>query len=232
MVKINERSASLVLLLLILADLVFIALHFVEALTPLLQGSLYSLERDGGYPEVYQYLKWFWIVVLLLYLAKSRKSFGYTAWVLVFTYFLLDDAMSIHEGVGRTIAGRLSVTPPFGLRLQDLGELAVSAIAGVVLSAVVAWAYLSESRSFRKASQDMLILLLALVFFGVLIDMLHMALQLDRDQQLVAGAVEDGGEMVVASIIFWYVFLLSVRADRTDAGIVAAIRAMLVRRAG
>lgn len=70
----------------------------------------------------------------------------------------------IHETVGEVIAGNLSLRAPFGLRLQDLGELAVTATAGVILLAVVGWAYWRGSQAFKRVSQDLLLLILVLVF--------------------------------------------------------------------
>ena len=59
----------------------------------------------------------------------------------------------------------------------------------------------------------MLLLILALVFFGVGVDMAHIAIKLGRKVNFIFGVVEDGGEMLVASLILWYVFLLSIREE-------------------
>jgi hypothetical protein len=176
--NINEHSTSLFLILLLCADIAFIALHSIDALTPFLNNPFYSLGTERGYPEMYQYLKWFWISILFVYVSILRRSFNYIVWALVFTYFLCDDALSIHEIVGNHIARNLILTPPFGLRLQDLGELAVSAAAGVFLLSLVIWAYLHGSQAFKKMSQDMLLLILALAFFGVVVDMAHISIDL------------------------------------------------------
>ena len=44
---------------------------------------------------------------------------------------------------------------------------------------------------------------MAVAFFGVVVDMLHAAMPWGR---CVWGLVEDGGEMLMMSIIVWYVF--------------------------
>lgn len=212
---INEHSTLLLLLLLLCADLAAIALHSINSLTPFLKNPFLSLSKDGGYPETYQYLKWFWIVVLLVYISISRRTFGYAVWGLVFTYFLCDDALQIHERVGNRIAWHLTVTPPLGLKFQDLGELAVSAAAGVILLSLVAWAYSRGSQAFKKISQDLLLLILALVLFGVVFDMAHSAIRLGWKVEFILGVIEDGGEMLVASLILGYVFGLSARAENT-----------------
>jgi hypothetical protein len=209
----DEHGAALLLLLLLCADLAFILLHSLNALTPLLDEPLLSVERDNSYPELYQWLKWFWIIILWLYVAKSKRSFSYIAWGLVFTYFLLDDALTIHENVGRQIADNLTLTPPLGLRLQDLGELAVWAVAGMILSLLVAWAYWRGSQAFKKMSRDMLLLIIILVFFGVVFDMVQMAVDLGDTVHFILGLLDDGGEMLVGSLILWYVFLLAIRHE-------------------
>jgi hypothetical protein len=211
----TERSASLLLLLLLCADLAFILLHSLNALTPLLNEPLLSVERDNSYPELYQWLKWFWIIILWVYVAKSRRSFSYVAWGLVFTYFLLDDVLTIHENVGRQIADSLTLTPPLGLRLQDLGELAVWVVAGLILLFFVTWAYWRGSVAFRRMSWDMLLLVSVLIFFGVVFDMAQIAVDLGDNVHFILGLLDDGGEMVVGSLILWYVFLLAIR-DEND----------------
>jgi len=227
----NERSASLFLMLLLCADLAFIALYSIDTLTPFLTDNpLYELGRDRGYPELFQYLKWLWIIILLIYVSASSRSLRYIAWGLVFTYFLCDDAFSIHEKIGKHLAENLTLTPPFGLRLRDLGELAVSAAAGVILSSVVIWTYVPGSQSFKKFSQDMLLLILVLAFFGVVVDMVDIAIEWGWTVEVILSVIEDGGEMLVASLIAWYVFLQSVRDEDTGSYLRDLVRLVLTRR--
>ena len=170
---INERSASLLLLLLFSADFVFIAVHCIQELTPLINDELYSIGRDRGYSEIFQYIKWFWIIVLFTYLTISRHSFSYVAWGVTFLYLLCDDSLGIHEKVGRLVTGNLGFEPPFGLYPRDIGELAVSALAGITLTPLLIWAYLRGSQAFKNMSRDMLLLILLLAFFGVAVDTVH-----------------------------------------------------------
>lgn len=228
--NINVHSASLFLILLFCADLAFIALHSIEALTSFLNSSLFSITKDRSYPEIYQYLKWFWIIILLAYISILMRSFSYIAWSLVFIYFICDDALSIHEIVGKYLAGQLTFTPPLGLRLQDIGELAVTATAGTILLPIVVLAYFRGTEAFKKMSRDMLLLILALVFFGVFVDMLHISIQLGWKVSFILGVIEDGGEMLVGSLILWYVFRLSVCDENTTSYLFDFVRAALTRR--
>ena len=82
----------------------------------------------------------------------------------MFTYFLCDDALQIHEIVGKHIANHLNFIPLFNLRLQDFGELAVSTSAGVILLSIIVWSYFHGSYALKKMTVDMLLFIFALVF--------------------------------------------------------------------
>ena len=206
--QFKETSASTFLLLLLVADCAFIFLHFLM-LTPLLNSPLFSLERDHGYPEIYQYIKELWIVVLLLSILIKTRAVGYSVWALLFLYLLFDDALEIHETFGGYIATRLEFTPFLGLRAQDFGELAVSAMSAALLLTSLIFPYVRGLGAFKQVTRHLLLLLLALAFFGIFVDMVHIALMGWKASYLL-GVVEDGGEMIVISIIAWYVFLLNV----------------------
>ena len=227
---LNERSASVFLILLLCGDLVFIVLHFVNELIPVLSNPLLSIEKDRGYSEMYQYLKFFWIIALLIHVSLKSRSLNYVAWAFVFTYFLFDDALQIHERVGSRIAANLNFMPPLGLRLQDFGELAVTATAGILLSLTLIWAYRGGSQMFRKVSQDITLLIFLLVFFGVVVDMAHVAIRLGGEVYFILGVIEDGGEMLSVSLVLWYTFRLETRSDNTDCYLCDLVRIVLTRR--
>ena len=127
----NESSASLILKLLLCRDFIFITLHIINRRTPFLNNDNFSINFDRGYPEIYQYIKFLSIIILLVYVSKVTRSFGYVVWILLFTYFLCDDALQIHETVGGYIAKNLNFTPPLNLRPQDIGEMGVSVTVGL-----------------------------------------------------------------------------------------------------
>ena len=211
---LNERSASVFLLLLLCGDLAFVVMHFISALTPVFSSPLLNIEKDRGYPEMYQYLKFLWIIALLLSLASANRAIHYVAWAVVFAYFLLDDALKVHEWAGRRFAASFTFIPPFGLRLRDLGELAITATVGVLLLPILGWAYRRGSRMFRKVSQDLTLLILVLVFFGVVVDVAHEAVDWGWKARFIVGVIEDGGEMVSVSLALWFTFLTKVRGDK------------------
>ncbi len=206
----NIPSASLLLLLLLIGDFSFVLLHIKNSLSENWI-ELFSLDIDGSYAEAFQYLKWLWIVALLIFISIKRSTFSYIAWALVFTYFLADDGLQLHEKLGETFAKDYQLKEIFGLRPQDLGELAITAMAGFVLFIALAWAYLKAGSSFRKMSHDMLLLIFALVILGVGVDMLHSAVHPGRIMDFIFIMVEDAGEMIIASVMVWYVFILALK---------------------
>lgn len=220
----HKSNATQFLVLLLFADFAFVVIHFVSFYTPYLNFEINSLYYDWTLPEIYQYFKWLWIIILLIYVSRKRRSFGYMAWALVFTYFLLDDALQIHERFGAYVTRNFDFIPPFGLRVADIGEMAISAIVGMSLFFLIAWAYVKGKQAFKKVSQEMLLLIFALVFFGVGADMVLLAINLGGLKGHILGVIEDAGEMWVASLILWYVFVLSTRDKNTRSYICYILR--------
>lgn len=208
---LSERGVVYFLLFLLAVDLAFVVLHFLP-LFGVLDNSQFSLEKDRGYPEIYQYIKIFSIAILLLSVFVKTKVISYFVWSMLFLYLLLDDALRIHESLGGYIATQMSFAPAFGLRAKDFGELVVSAIAALIFLAPLALLYTSGSAALKAESIFLFSLLVALAFFGILVDMLHVAVKVGWKVSFLLGVVEDGGEMVVISITAWYVFILHGRS--------------------
>ncbi len=230
MTDLNEGSASLLMMLLLGGDLVFIVLHFLNISTTIFTDPLLSIERDRGYPEMYQYLKYFWIIALLLLIAWKNRAWRYVVWGGVFAYLLADDSLRIHERIGSLIAAHLGFEPRLGLRLQDFGEMAVSATAGSLFLFSLLLIYKGGSRIFKKTSQDITLLILILVFFGVVLDMASTAVNMGWKVSFMLGVIEDGGEMLSVSLLTWYFFLLSVRSDMDACYLCDLVRMVITRR--
>ena len=227
----DERAAQFLLWLLLAADFAYIILHILYKTTTLLNSSYFSLKRDLGYSEFFQYAKFLWIIMLLIYVVKVTGTRGFLSWGAVFLYFLLDDAFQIHEDIGERIAGALDFVPLFNLRLQDIGEAAVYAFAALLLMPVVALAYERGSRLFRGISKDILFLLLILICFGFFVDMAEIAADQGVFVEETLGLVDDGGEMLVTSALFWYVFRLALRKGTIETFILDRLRIRAGQRA-
>lgn len=134
----------------------------------------------------------------------------------MFTIFLFDDALLLHQKIGDYVAVMLNASPFYYLAVQSrYFELGVLAIAGFFLLALLAWASHRSDPIFRKVSTDLLLFIAALVFFGLVVDIAEW-LRLGRTIVFVLGFVEDGGELAVYSLIVWYVYLLAIRHGKPD----------------
>jgi hypothetical protein len=205
----EDSAASDLLLLLLAADIFFICLHF---LTQTRYGSpLFSLEVDGSYSELFDYIKEFWIIILFVSMFVRKKITGFLVWSGLFLYLLLDDSLRIHEVVGGYISTELGLHSLLSLRGKDFGELAVSALVGGVFFSLLSVFYIKGTSLFKRASRHLVLFLFCIAFFGVFVDMIHMVIKGDIIT-FVLGVVEDGGEMIVMSVIVWYVFLINLRA--------------------
>lgn len=172
---------------------------------------------DNGIAEHWQYLKWGGLALALAYYAASQRAAIYVVWSLLFVYLLVDDSQQIHETYGVVIADALGLRPAFGLRAQDFGELIVTALAAVPLFGAITLIYLfAARREDRVFTHTMVALFVALAFFGVGIDMLDIMVPW-RWLALTLNIVEDGGEMIVATIMAAYVTGSLIRACRLAA---------------
>jgi hypothetical protein len=203
------------LLLLILTDLAFLILHLLYTYTDLLPGNNFSLALDGGYAEFFQYIKEFWIVILFLLLGVRQRQLAYLIFAGIFLYFLIDDSFTLHEIYGAFLADSLAFQPLFGLRAIDFGELIVSAVFGALLFAALGISYYLSDPGTRKISRTVIAMVLVLALFGVLIDMVDIMLrQLGGSE--ITGTIEEFGEMLVMSVITWYVFGLDLNHPVTE----------------
>jgi hypothetical protein len=213
--KMSGHSASLLLLLVLSADFVFIVLHIIIGIFDP-NPALCDISGICAFMNVYHLIKLFWITVLLAYLLIRTEYRGYVSWILMFTFFLFDDALLIHQNIGDQIAKSFAAHPALNPGLPPrFFELAVLAIAGMVLLAVVAWTYFRSPYEFRKISNDMLLFIALLVFFGLIVDVAT-TIKLQSPVIFGLGIVEDGGELAVDSLIVCYVFLLAIRNGKPD----------------
>ena len=195
------------LVLLVAADLVFIVLHILAINTDLINRRLFLMGKDDGYAEVYQYIKEFWVVILLAYLFVRRPSYLFASWCLVFSYIFVDDALGVHQHVGGVITGYFGFNGAFGLPGYQFGEFVFAAIVGALLLIVIGASSLLSSKKQRSVSNSLLFLLLGFFFFSFFFDFIH-EFFMDAEFRWIFTAIEDGGEMVVMSVIAWYLFYL------------------------
>jgi hypothetical protein len=203
------------LLLLVVVDLIFILVHAMHAWSPWMNASHFSLESESGMAAQYQYTKQVWLSICLgLALLQTRRT-AFFGWGLIFAFLLLDDILMIHERSGRLLAGTLGFPALFGLRPQDLGEVVMAAAIGIIAIALVVIVHRRGEAQSRQLSADLMFLLVALAVFGVFFDVLH-TIMFFRAPALAQAfsLVEDGGEMLVVSLITAYVFDITSNGGR------------------
>lgn len=202
--KLSNAGIKLLYLFLV-TDLSFLLLHLIYSYTELISNEAFSLDKDRGYSEIFQYIKEYWIALLLSFLAVQKRTLLYFSWSLLFFYLLLDDATELHERFGFLISNRLNFTDMFSLRAIDFGELIVSAGAGLFFLILIGITHRFSDRSSRKTSKSLIILLFALTFFGVIVDMLHIVFKTPLLDAIFV-SIEDGGELMIMSLIVCFVF--------------------------
>lgn len=206
-VKLDLKDNSTRLLYLLLAtDLVFIFIHLLYSYGGFISNSAFSLAQERGYAEIFQYIKEYWIVLLLGVLAVKQRSVLYISWSLLFFYLLLDDSLSIHETLGEIASIRLGFQPMFNLQAKDFGEVLVSVCVGSFFLLVLAISYRFANRTPRETSRYLIIMLFFLAAFGIAVDVLHSMLRFSSLLEPLLAMLEDAGEMVVMSVIVWVVF--------------------------
>ena len=77
-------------------------------------------------------------------------------------------------------------------RAQDFGELTVSLVVAALFLVPVSVLCWSHSEGFRHVSKHLVVLLLALTVFGIVVDMLHVAIDMGWKISFLLGVIEDG----------------------------------------
>jgi hypothetical protein len=205
----TRRKILGLLALLLLIDGLFILLHLLY-LEAILHDDLFRLDWERSYAEFFQYAKMVVIILLLLALNRRQPAAVHWHWLLLFGYFLLDDAFMIHETVGGILVTRLNLPGLWGARPQDLGELLVYAATGLFFLITLLLTYFRSDQAARRLSHYLLLLMVALLFFGVFLDLPQYMVS-DPALFRWLTILEDGGEHLVMSVTVG--FLLTRRID-------------------
>lgn len=214
------RAVRLFLLLLVCGDLVYMAIHIGYLTVPGMHGARYSLETDGGPAESYQYMKQLWLALCLMTAFLRRRHLVLLAWSGFFVFLLLDDALQLHERGGLWLGRRFGFPVLAGLRPEDFGELIVAGMVGASLLLVLAGAWWRDREPTWRLSKELLILTGALAAFGVLLDSVHVIAYFRAPMMSDPLAfIEDGGELLIVSMMTAYALDLAIRGTTDPAGL-------------
>ncbi|MGL4235167.1 hypothetical protein [Tabrizicola sp.] len=198
----------------ILVDLCFIlvnVLAIVARKASLISGVPEMLEvtNDGALPEDFNYLKWAVIVLALCWLAIRKRWLAPALWALVFMMILADDALQLHERLGHEVSVNSALPSNSLLYGDDLGEILVFVAMGLVAIVLTTALFKRQGVADRTLSLRYALIIAGLGFFGVGVDALHQVMahllqgaSFSSALPRLLGLIEDGGEMIVASIAF------------------------------
>ena len=154
------------------------------------------ITTDGGVPEWFNYLKTLLVVALLVRLARTTWQPIYASLALVFLVVVLDDAMEIHETVGKSLARALDIPRVLGLRGRDVGEVMTWMLLGALVVPLLLLALPRSTRVHRGNGLALLLSFGALVVCGVVVDQLGPLSDVFHGAGVLLDVVEDGGEML------------------------------------
>lgn len=178
----------------------------------------FAINIDGSYAEWFEYLILAIIVMSLGRLALNFRRPIYFAFLFIFTYYLADDSLQIHEILGGFLAHRLALPEAFGLRGQDFGEMATWALFGVPLLGFLCFALWRSDGRHRSVGLTLTGWFFVLAFFGLVVDMGTVLVHDQFPWNLIVEFVEDGGEMAVVAVIM--ALTLAVPAYLREEGVV------------
>ena len=202
----TEQNRKLILALIVI-DILFLILHIARLGIGWPAHNAFNIGVDWGYAEIYQYAKEFYIASALILIASQRRRATFVVWSVFFSFLLLDDSLQFHERLGTGIGRSLDIESFFGLDGHVVGEILASAAFGIVfLIPILSLTFLSrKNRIGDWEHASLFFLTICLVFFGVAIDALKNYVP---NLEFIFDVVEDGGEMIVLSIVAWFVYVI------------------------
>lgn len=210
--SLTSHGHQQLLVLLLIADLSFVVLHILYIYFGWFSTSLYSLSRDRGYAEFFQYTKELWIIYLLIVLAIRHRKWLLSIFSALFVYFLIDDSLELHEKLGEFLAQYFGFQPALGLRAVDFGELLVYGMFFLLFGISIALGYHLSDPADRRVARYLVVLVIILAGFGVFLDMIGIIVGHPEAERFML-ILEEGGELLVMSVICWFVYNLNLQFD-------------------
>lgn len=199
--------------LLLLVDLLLITSHVTRGIWQEPTSRLFDLTVETGYGEFFQAVKSGWCVVVLACLAWWRRSWLYVAWGGVCVFLVADDVLSLHEFAGSWIGRTMG---DGSQSAAHWGEVIFLAGVGVLIVPIAWLSWRFPRRWDRLWLRRLTVLVGALAFFGVVVDALHSFVFWHHTLTLTMTTIEDGGELVVMSLILAVLVAAHVLGHRHD----------------
>jgi hypothetical protein len=162
----------------------------------------FSVSLERGFGEMFEYAKLTATASVLVWTAFRWHSWATGFWAVLLGYLVADNAFAVHERMGAVLARQLLLPRIGNMRPVDFGELCflglVGAVAAIGFAAIMRFA----SSRVRRLTWQLGAGLFALAVFGVGLDVVHRLVS-RTSLQSTAAVVEDGGELVVTSLLLW-----------------------------
>ncbi|MDK3019700.1 hypothetical protein [Pseudodonghicola flavimaris] len=158
----------------------------------------FDLGLDDMLPEQFNHGLAFLAVMLFLMCFIELRSRVMIFLAALYGFIWFDDSVSFHERAGGKIGAVLNLPKTLGLGPQELGELLAWAMGGVFVALVFLWFWRRRRAGDLGVVVPFLLCFVWLVFFGMVVDMLHALLPPQFSE--AAGVIEDGGEMLVIAV--------------------------------
>jgi hypothetical protein len=209
-----ERTGLVLLAPLLATDLALIAANILHD-RAVLADERFTLGHERGCGEMFEYAKLAATATLLAWFGVRWRSLAGFFWAALFAYLVIDNAFAVHEWMGVVIAGRVPLPRIGTVRPVDFGELiffaAIGGIAGLAIAAILRFA----SSPARPLTWLLGAGLLVLALFGVGVDLVHRMVRRTWLEPTVA-VVEEGGELVVSSVLLWMAWWVNRRPGVED----------------
>jgi hypothetical protein len=198
----SHKHAVGVLLLLLAIDAVMIVLAVMQN-RGVLTDPRFLLWWERGFPEMLQYAKYAAGAIIMF--RGAARGYGRTAvvWGMLFMLLLCEDSLMIHERIGARIGTYLHFPSIRSMEPAQLGEIVVAAGEGGTFFIALVLTLRTASHASRRLTFALLVGLFALAGFGVIVDAINSMASRGTWIRRVLGFVEDGGEMVAASLLVW-----------------------------
>jgi len=170
----------------------------------------FSLYRDHGYAEFFQYFLASVTAIALLVVSIKRRQSVYALLSVIMAYIFLDDVLHAHERVGAFLASERPFVAPLGIEVMHVGEAWYLGIVSVVILGCLIFAFFHADQERRRDLSVFIAILGLAGVFGILFDALHAFTKNE-----ISGILEDGGEL--ASIALLSIFSI----DRAAAALLS-----------
>ena len=212
-----RRPENLFLVLLLSADFFYFILHLLSAYSTMpkaiiigdivisIQKDLLYLGKDRGFAEFFQYIKYLWIVIIVMIISIRKSQWRFLIWNLLFIYLLVDDFVMVPEKLGEKLASIFNLPSILVLEPKYIGQIVYAFFVGILVLLIISITMIRGNPQFRSFSKVMIGLVIALGVVGVGIDALNDFIK-NNTLLIYFSILEDGSEMIIVSIMSWWAF--------------------------